>query len=92
MYNLARMKTGHRPKRAAYARDLALAFLGATNATDIRLQVVIDRHMTRVLDASDGNLSLAAKLLGMHRRSLQRYKRKRGQPARRRRKRARRAR
>ena len=62
-----------RQKRADHARDLALAFLGANNAPDVQLQIVIDRHIARVLDAADGNLSLAAKLLGMHRRSLQRY-------------------
>jgi ActR/RegA family two-component response regulator len=69
------MKTPRR-KQAAHARDLALAFLGANNATDVQLQIVIDRHIARVLDASDGNLSLGAKLLGMHRRSLQRYERR----------------
>jgi ActR/RegA family two-component response regulator len=83
MYNLARMKTINRRKRAAHARDLALAFLGATNASDVRLKGLIDRHIERVLEASDGNLSLASNLLGMHRRSLQRIERRR-RPARRR--------
>jgi hypothetical protein len=83
MYNLARMKTSNRAKRATHARDLALAFLGATNASDVRLKSIVDRHIERVLDATDRNLSLAAKLLGMHRRSLQRIERRK-RPARRR--------
>jgi ActR/RegA family two-component response regulator len=75
-----------RRKRAAHARDLALAIFGAANADDVRIQRVIDRHIARVFDATDGNLSLAAHLLGMHRRSLQRYVRRK-RPARRRSKR-----
>lgn len=66
------------------ARDLALAFLGARRATDVHLKVVIDRHIARVLDAADGNVSLTAGLLGMHRRSLQRYARRKNQRRRRR--------
>jgi ActR/RegA family two-component response regulator len=69
------MKRRPRQKRADDARDLALAIFGA-NADDVRLRRVIDRHIARVLEATDGNLSLAAKLLGMHRRSLQRYERR----------------
>jgi ActR/RegA family two-component response regulator len=63
-------------KRADQARDLALAIFGATYAADVQLKRVIDQHIARVLTAADGNLSLAAKLLGMHRRSLQRYERR----------------
>jgi ActR/RegA family two-component response regulator len=66
----------YRKKRAAHSRDLALAIFGASNAADVQMQRVIDRHIARVLDATDGNLSLAANLLGMHRRSLQRYARR----------------
>ena len=62
-----------RSKRAAHARDLALAYLGATNAADVYVKGVTERHIARVVDAADNNLSLAAKLLGMHRRSLQRH-------------------
>jgi ActR/RegA family two-component response regulator len=76
--------TGLRRKRAAQARDLALSFLGAHNATDVRLQMVIDRHIVRVLDAADHNLSLAAKLLGVNRRTMQRYVRRKRRTARRR--------
>jgi two-component system response regulator RegA len=79
-------KRPRRGTRAAQARDLALAILGTANAADVQLQTVIDRHIARVLDATDGNLSLAADLLGMHRRSLQRYERRK-RPARRRAKR-----
>ncbi len=60
-------------RRAEQCRDLALAILGAHNGTDMVLRRVIDRHIDRVLDATEGNLSLAADLLGMDRRSLQRY-------------------
>jgi len=75
-----------RRKRSDDARDLALAFLGANNARDVQLHVVIDRHIARVLDAAGGNVSLTAGLLGMHRRSLQRYARRK-RPRRRRAKR-----
>jgi ActR/RegA family two-component response regulator len=64
-------------RRTPAAFNLALAFLGAPNVDDVRLKRIIDRHIDRVLGATDGNLSLAADLLGMHRRSLQRYQRRR---------------
>jgi ActR/RegA family two-component response regulator len=80
----------HRARRAQpnQGRDLALAYLGATNAGDVVLDRIIDGHILRVLDATDGNLSLAADLLGMHRRSLQRYLRRKRPVARKRRRRA----
>jgi ActR/RegA family two-component response regulator len=52
--------------------DLALAYLGAQHAHRVRLKHVIDEHIDRVLEATDDNLSAAAKLLGVNRRSLQR--------------------
>jgi ActR/RegA family two-component response regulator len=52
---------------------MALAILGATSADEVRLKHVVEQHIKRVLGAADENLSLAAKLLGMHRRSLQRH-------------------
>ena len=63
-------------RRALRARDLGLAFLEATSAADVALQKRIDGHIARVLDAADGNLSLAAELLGVNRRTMQRYKRR----------------
>ena len=74
MYKLVRRRPAG--KRSDDAKNLALAFLGAKNAADVQLQVVIDRHIARVLDAANGNVSLTAGLLGMHRRSLQRYARR----------------
>lgn len=65
-----------RQRRSANSRDLALAYLGMPDLADIRLKQVIDDHVARVLAATDENLSLAAELLGMHRRSLQRYVRR----------------
>ena len=47
--------------------------LGASNAEEVRLKYIVEQHIKRVLTATDENLSLAAKLLGMHRRSLQRH-------------------
>jgi ActR/RegA family two-component response regulator len=70
--------------RAAQARNLALAFLGAANAADVRLDAVIDQQIARVLEAADGSISVTADLLGMHRRSLQRHLRRRECRARRR--------
>jgi ActR/RegA family two-component response regulator len=65
-----------RRKGASRGRDLALAFLGARSADEVLLSRIIDEHIERVLDATDANVSLAAELLGMHRRSLQRYSRR----------------
>lgn len=68
--------------RKKSARALALAYLGARMAKEVELDQVVREHVDRVMDATSGNVSLAADLLGMHRRSLQRYqrrqKRKRG--------------
>jgi transcriptional regulator with GAF, ATPase, and Fis domain len=58
------------------SRELALAFLGAVVGDEVRLRSVVSAHIERVLEASDHNLSLAAELLGMNRRSLQRYARR----------------
>jgi transcriptional regulator with GAF, ATPase, and Fis domain len=63
-------------KRREQDRQLALAYLGTPSSSEIRLDEVIAEHIKRVLEATDGNLSLAATLLGMHRRSLQRYARR----------------
>ena len=70
------MKTRGGKKRRAHDRELALAYLGALSADEMRLDQVIDDHIRRVLQATNQNLSLAADLLGMHRRSLQRYARR----------------
>ena len=58
------------------SRELALAYLGAVGADEVRLRTMVSAHIERVLEASDHNLSLAAELLGMNRRSLQRYARR----------------
>jgi ActR/RegA family two-component response regulator len=60
-----------------HAQDLALAFLGVRSVDDVRLDRVIDRHIARVLDAAGRNLSLTAALLGVNRRTMQRYMRRR---------------
>jgi ActR/RegA family two-component response regulator len=57
-------------------RELALAYLGSITVDDVRLRAIVAAHIERVLEASDHNLSLAADLLGMNRRSLQRYARR----------------
>jgi ActR/RegA family two-component response regulator len=45
---------------------------------DIRpLDDVIDEHIMRAMQAAEFNVSVAAEALGMHRRSLQRYLRRR---------------
>jgi len=63
-------------KRREQDAKLALAYLGAPRPAAIHLEHVIAEHIKRVLEATDGNLSLGAALLGMHRRSLQRYARR----------------
>jgi ActR/RegA family two-component response regulator len=64
---------GRRLTRDA-SRDLALAFLGAHDVTEVRMAGILDRHIKRVLEATDDNLSLAAELLGVNRRTMQRLK------------------
>lgn len=71
-----------RLKRRDHDRALALAYLGVGSVDEVRLDHVIDEHVERVLAASDQNLSLTADLLGMHRRSLQRYVRRKQKRAR----------
>jgi ActR/RegA family two-component response regulator len=66
----------HLQRRAAQARGLALAQLCALSERDVNLARVVADHIARVLDAADGNLSLAAELLGVNRRTMQRYKRR----------------
>ena len=77
-----------RQKRREHDRELALAYLAVGSIDEIRLDRIIEEHVRKVLAATDQNLSLTAELLGMHRRSLQRYvrrqeqrRKKRGRPA-----------
>ena len=62
-------------RRRQVNAELALAFLGARSADEVRLTKVVDRHVKHVLDAADGNLSVAAELLGVNRRTMQRHAR-----------------
>ena len=50
----------------------ALRRFGAKHLRELRLREVLDAHIQRVIRACGGNISLASKLLGVHRRSLQR--------------------
>ena len=43
---------------------------------------LVQEHIERVLAEHNGNISAAARALGMHRRTLQRKLRKQGRPAR----------
>ena len=70
------MPRSSRQNRREQDRELALAYLAVDSIDEIRLDRVIAEHIRRVLGATDQNLSLAADLLGMHRRSLQRYVRR----------------
>lgn len=63
--------------RRKHRRALALAILGVRFTSEVRLANVASDHVDRVMDATDGNLSLAAEMLGINRRSLQR-RRQRG--------------
>ncbi len=83
VYNFFAMP-GPRQKRREHDRELAIAYLGVGSVDEVRLDRVIDEHIERVLAASDQNLSLTADLLGMHRRSLQRYVRRKQRTSRKR--------
>lgn len=65
---------------------MALSRLGVSSAEELSAVHVTREHISRVMTASEGNLSMTAKLLGMHRRSLQRLlsreSRKAGRPKR----------
>jgi ActR/RegA family two-component response regulator len=67
------MKRRRRRKPAVNARALALAYLGVSDANEVRLRHVIARHIDRVLEAADGNRSVTAQLLGIDRRTMQRH-------------------
>jgi ActR/RegA family two-component response regulator len=67
---------------ARYQRALALAYLGTENASEVHLKRIIEQHIERVLAASDYNRGTAAELLGVHRRSIERYLRSRRAPKR----------
>ncbi len=84
LYSLCSMRQTLRRQRSGHRRELALAYLGALSAADVYLDRIIDEHIARVLAATDENLSTAAELLGMHRRSLQRYVRRKAARARKR--------
>jgi ActR/RegA family two-component response regulator len=73
-----------RGPRSSWRRqiELALASLGETDRSAIRLDNIVDQHLRRVLDACDGNRSIAARLLGINRKTLARKlstRRRRGQ-------------
>ena len=68
-------------KQQAHSRNLALAYLGARSAVEVRLDKIVDDHIERVIASTDGNISTAAALLGVNRRSLQRRQARR-RPAR----------
>lgn len=63
-------------KRREYDRNVAIASLGLRYASEAKLEGVEVRHIKKVLAATDGNISLAADLLGMPRRTLQRIMRR----------------
>jgi ActR/RegA family two-component response regulator len=71
------MKKRRSARRRGHPRELALAYLGARSLDDVSMRSIVDRHIVRVLDAADGNLSVAADLLGINRRTMQRYARRR---------------
>jgi ActR/RegA family two-component response regulator len=70
------MKRRPRSESAQFRRDFALAHLGGPSPDEIWLDRVVDEHIKRVVVAADGILSLAAELLGVNRRMLQRYARR----------------
>ncbi len=62
----------------------ALLQLGATRPAELHLAQVERAHVKRVMRACLGNVSLSATVLGMHRRTLQRWL-ERARPAKRKR-------
>jgi DNA-binding protein Fis len=68
--------------------DLALASLGVAHRGAVRLTTVVEEHLRRVVDACEGNQSLAAELLGIDRNTLARKLKLRRPRTRRRRRKA----
>lgn len=58
--------------------DLRIPYIvsAALTSVDLNLKRRTDDYILSVMEAFDGNVSLTAKRLGMHRRSLQRYLRR----------------
>jgi hypothetical protein len=52
---------------------IALRRLGVTEAQGVTVDEVLRRHYLRVLEACDERTSLAARLLGVNRRTIQRF-------------------
>lgn len=77
------------PRRTEIEVSEALLRLGAVDPTDLHVRTVVSEHITYVLDACDGNRTFAAELLGIPRRTLQRWLAPGARPGRRRRRRAR---
>jgi hypothetical protein len=61
-----------RPAGTAPTLDWVLLKLGVEHLDDLRLSTIVASHIRRILDACDQNVSLAARVLGMSRRGLQR--------------------
>jgi ActR/RegA family two-component response regulator len=65
-------KRGSSTTTSAVATSEALLRLGATSPAELRLSRVVTRYIRSVVDACDGNRSVAARLMGIPRRTLQR--------------------
>jgi hypothetical protein len=72
------LKTAKAPRSPIALRGTSIAAvrilkrLGMEHVDNLRLATACASHIARVLDACDGNKSLAARLLGINRRTLQR--------------------
>jgi DNA-binding protein Fis len=53
-------------------QQIDLASLGVAHRGAVRLNTVVEEHLRRVVDACEGNQSLAAQLLGIDRNTLAR--------------------
>jgi ActR/RegA family two-component response regulator len=67
-----------KPGRPTPEVSAALKRGGASSLKELQLSAVIEAHVRRVLRAAGGSITLAAQLLGQHRRSLQRTMRRLG--------------
>jgi DNA-binding NtrC family response regulator len=61
-----------RPAGTAPTLDWVLLSLGVEHLDELRLRTIVAAHIRRILDGSHQNVSLAARVLGMSRRGLQR--------------------
>jgi ActR/RegA family two-component response regulator len=67
-----------KPGRPSPEVSAALKRAGASKLRELQLSFVVEQAIRRAVHSAGGSITLAARLLGLHRRSLQRHMRRFG--------------